>query len=80
MVTLTTVASTLLERVAGPASELGHGRFPTFGPPPGACHCWHVEDVHDHACVEAGCACGAKFTRPAFGWLHLILAVVRGGR
>jgi hypothetical protein len=80
MLTLTTVATSLLERVAAPASELGHGRYPTFGPRPGACVCWHSEEEHNAVCVRAGCACGAKFTRPVFGWLTLALAVLRGGK
>lgn len=86
MFALTTVASTLLDRVAAPASEVGHGRFPTLpfptgGPPPGACFCWHSEDEHlGDACINAGCGCAGKFRRDVHGWLTLALALIRGGK
>lgn len=79
MFALTTVASSLLDRVASPASELGHGRYPTFGPRPGACRCWHGRHEHPAKCQADGCGCDG-FTPSAYGVLTVALAVLRGGK
>lgn len=50
-----------------------------YGPPPGACGCWHTRDRHDGPCTVVGCGCPA-FTWSVFALLTLAVAALRRRR